>query len=410
MYRFFLAVKVVYVYTCFSICHMKIFISTGEVSGDLQGSMLAESLFRRATEQQIELKITGLGGDRMKAAGVNILANTAVIGSMGFIEAIPFVLPTIKIQKLTKQHILANSPDILILIDYPASNLALASYVKKYFPHIPVVYYIAPQDWAVPMLNNAGKISKVVDKLLAIFPEEHKYFKSKGIDAVFVGHPLLDRLEQAPDRDRARLNLGIEASELIITLLPASRQQEIKYLLPVICEAAQQILQQIPSAKFLIPVSLANYQTAIADAVKSYNLPAHIIDGQTLDAIAAADLAITKSGTVNLEIALLNVPQVVVYRINSLTAWIGRRIGFKVPLMSPPNLVVDRMLVPELQQEAVTAENIAGLAVQLLSDPNTQREISQGYQQMRSRLGTTGVCDRVTTEIFQLVENYSHSN
>ena len=160
------------------------------------------------------------------------------------------------------------------------------------------------------MLNNAAKISKVVDKLLAIFPGEYEYFKDKDINTVLVGHPLLDRLAQAPDRSQARANLGLDSSELIVTLLPASRQQEIKYLLPVMCEAAQQILQQIPSVKFLLPVSLSNYQTAIADAVNKYNLPAQILDGKTLDAIAAADLAITKSGTVNLEIALLNVPQV----------------------------------------------------------------------------------------------------
>ena len=171
------------------------------------------------------------------------------------------------------------------------------------------------------------------------------------------------------------------------------------------CEAAQQILQQIPSAKFLIPVSLSNYQTAIADAVDSYNLPAQILDGKTLDAIAAADLAITKSGTVNLEIALLNVPQVVIYRINPLTAWIGRRAGFKIPLMSPPNLIVNKMLVPELQQEAVTAENITNEAVQLLSNPDTQQKISRGYQQMRSLLGTTGVCDRVADEIFDVISS-----
>ncbi|MEL6928828.1 MAG: lipid-A-disaccharide synthase [Cyanobacteria bacterium J06600_6] len=386
---------------------MKIFISTGEVSGDLQGSMLAESLYQYAQRHRLDLEIAGLGGERMKSAGVNVLANTAVIGSMGFVEAIPFILPTIKIQNLTKKYIQANSPDILVLIDYPASNLSLASYVKKHFPQIPVLYYIAPQDWAVPMLNNAVKISRVVDKLLAIFPGEYEYFQSKNVDTVLVGHPLLDRLAEAPNRQQARTNLGIDSSTLVITLLPASRQQEIKYLLPAMCEAAQQILQQIPSAKFLLPVSLPNYQTAIAKAVEQYNLPAQILDGKTLDAIAAADLAITKSGTVNLEIALLNVPQVVIYRINPLTAWIGRKIGFDIPLMSPPNLILQRMLVPELQQEAVSAENITREALKLLDDPDIRQKTTAGYREMRSRLGTAGVCDRVAQEIFQLADNYS---
>ena len=383
---------------------MKIFISTGEVSGDLQGSMLIKSLYQAAAKRQIDLEIAGLGGDRMKEAGAKILADTAAIGSMGFIEAIPFILPTIKIQKLTKKYIQQNSPDVLVLIDYPASNLALASYVKQHLPQIPVVYYIAPQDWAVPMLNNAAKIAQVVDKLLAIFPAEYEYFKQKKIDAVLVGHPLLDRLEHAPDKKQARLNLGLELSDTIVTLLPASRQQEIKYLLPVMCAAAQQILQQMPEVKFLLPVSLANYRSAITSAVAEYNLPVQILDGKTLDAIASADLAIAKSGTVNLEIALLNIPQVVIYRIHPLTAWIGRRIGFKVPLMSPPNLVVNRMIVPELQQEEVTAKNITREAIKLLTNSDTQPEITAGYQEMRSLLGTVGVCDRVAAEIFKLVD------
>ena len=381
---------------------MKIFISTGEVSGDLQGAMLIESLFEIAKEKHIDLEIAGLGGDRMKTAGANIIANTAVIGSMGFVEAIPFILPTISIQKLAKQYLQQNPPDVLVLIDYPASNLALASYVKKQFPQTSVVYYIAPQDWAVPMLNNTPKIAKVVDKLLAIFPAEAKYFASKNINVTWVGHPLLDRMEKAPNRDRARQHLDLDPNDCIITLLPASRQQEIKYLLPVMAEAASQILKQIPKAKFLIPVSLASYRDSIEAAVKEYQLPATILEGNTLNAIAAADLAIAKSGTVNLEIALLNVPQVVIYRISPITAWIGRRLGFSVPLMSPPNLIVNRKLVPEFQQEEVTASNISCEAVDILNNSSRQTEITTGYQEMRSLLGTIGVCDRTAKEILAI--------
>ncbi|HEY9770617.1 MAG TPA: lipid-A-disaccharide synthase [Coleofasciculaceae cyanobacterium] len=385
---------------------MKIFISTGEVSGDLQGAMLVKALYKAAADRHFDLEIAGLGGDRMKEAGANILANTAAIGSMGFIEAIPFILPTIKIQNLTKKYLKKNSPDILVLIDYPAANLALASYVKKH-SQIPVIYYIAPQDWAVPMLNNVPKIAKFVDKLLAIFPQEYEYFKQKNIDTVWIGHPLLDRMQQAPDQNQARLNLRLEPDRKIITILPASRQQEIKYLLPVMCEAAQQISQQICDVTFLIPASLPSYRPAISAAIKKYHLPAKIIDGKTLDAIASADLAIAKSGTVNLEIALLNIPQVVIYRIHPLTAWIGRRLGFSVPLMSPPNLIVNRKIIPELQQEAVTADNITTAAIALLSNSKTKQEINAGYQQMRSLLGSVGVGDRAAHEIINLANKKS---
>lgn len=382
---------------------MKIFISTGEVSGDLQGAMLIKSLYKVGRDRTIALEIAGLGGDRMIETGANILANTASIGSMGFVEGIPFVLPTIKIQSLAKKYLKEHPPDMLVIIDYPAPNLSLASYVKKNFPHVPVVYYIAPQDWAVPMLNNVPKILQSVDKLLAIFPAEAKYFASKGIDVTWVGHPLLDRIKSVPDRNQARLNLDLDPESRIVTLLPASRQQEIKYLLPVMCEAAKLIHKQLPEVKFLIPVSLSNYYAAIVSAIEKYQLPATIIEGKVLEAIASADLAIAKSGTVNLELALLNIPQIVVYQVHPITAWIARQVlRLDIPLMSPPNLIVEGEIVPELKQEEVTAKNIATKAIELLSNAQSRQQVIQGYAQMRSLLGQEGVCDRTASEIIGL--------
>ena len=390
---------------------MKIFISTGEVSGDLQGAMLIKSLYKVACDRQIDLDIAGLGGDRMEETGANILANTATIGSMGFVEGIPFVLPTIKIQSLAKKYLKEHPPDVLVIIDYPAPNLSLASYVKKSFPNLPVVYYIAPQDWAVPMLNNAPKISRVVDKLLAIFPAEASYFASKGIDVTWVGHPLLDRIKLAPERNQARASLNLDLQSKIVTLLPASRKQEIKYLLPVMCEAAKLIHGQLPEVKFLIPVSLPDYYSAIKSAIEKYQLPATIIEGNVLEAIASSDLAITKSGTVNLELALLNIPQVVIYRVHSFTAWIARQVlRLDIPLMSPPNLIVDREIVPELKQEEVTAKKIATEAVKLLVDDRSRQKITQGYNKMRSLLGQEGVCDRTAKEIINLYLKRSGNN
>ena len=381
---------------------MRIFISTGEVSGDLQGAMLIDALQRQAIAREIDLEIVALGGNRMAAAGAKILANTDTIGSVGFLEALPFILPTLKIQNQTKQYLQNNSPDILVLIDYPASNLIIGNYVHKYFPKIPIVYYIAPQDWAVPMLGNAPKIAKIVNKLLAIFPEEANYFKQKNIDVTWVGHPLVDRMKTPLDRETARRLLNITPEKTIITLLPASRHQEIKYLLPVISQAAKELQARLPDIHYLIPVSLNIYRQAIADAVTSYNLSATILEGKTLEAIAAADLAITKSGTVNLEIALLNIPQVVLYRINPFTAWIARNLlKFSVPLMSPPNLIVQKKIVPELQQEEATAARIIEESLELLANKAKRAQILVDYQQMRSLLGEVGVCDRAADAILQ---------
>jgi lipid-A-disaccharide synthase len=253
------------------------------------------------------------------------------------------------------------------------------------------------------MLGNAKKMARIVDKLLAIFPQEANYFRQQGINVTWVGHPLLDRIENSPSRENARAGLGIEPDRQAIALLPASRPQELKYLLPVICEAAKEIQAKLPQVNFLIPVSLTIYRDAIEEAVKSYGLQATILEGKTLEAIAAADLAITKSGTVNLEIALLNVPQVVLYRIHPFTAWIARKLlGFSVPLMSPPNLVVNREIIPEFQQEEATAANIAAESLEILFNRDKQAQILADYQQMRSLLGKVGVCDRAAKEILQI--------
>jgi lipid-A-disaccharide synthase len=381
---------------------MQIFISTGEVSGDLQGAILIKALKQQAAIANIELEIIALGGDRMKRLGAILLGNTTSIGSIGLLEALPFILPTLKLQNITKKYLANNVPDVLVLIDYAAPNIAIGRYVKKNLSQVPIIYYIAPQDWAVPMLGNAAKLTQFVDKLLAVFPQEANYYQQKGIETTWVGHPLLDRIADTPNRLQSRQLLNITSKQKIITLLPASRRQEIQQMLPIIAEAANLIQQQIPDIHFLIPVSLDIYCQAITEIIQKYQLSATIIKNQTLEAISAADLAISKSGTVNLEIALLNIPQVVLYRVHPLTAWLARNLlKIKVPLMSPPNLIVDREIVPELQQESATPHKIAEVALELLSNSTRCDKILADYQEMRSLLGEAGVCERAAKEILR---------
>jgi lipid-A-disaccharide synthase len=385
---------------------MRIFISTGEVSGDLQGAMLVDALYRQAASQNIALEIVALGGKKMVASGAKLLADTTAIGSVGLLEALPFVIPTWQIQCRTKEYLQDYLPDILVLIDYAAPNIAIANYVQQNLPQIKIIYYIAPQDWAVPMLGNAPKIVKLVDKILAIFPEEANYFKEQKAQVDWVGHPLLDRIIDAPSKQQARNLLNIKSEQKIITLLPASRRQEIKYMLPIIMEAARIIQDKIPDLQFIIPVSLPIYREAIEREIRLHNLAAKIIENQTLEAIAAADLAITKSGTVNLELALLNIPQVVLYRIHPLTAWIGRNIlNIDIPYMSPPNLIVNREIVPELQQEAANVNNIVDRTLELLLDIDRQSKMLVDYIEMRSLLGKPGVCDRAAEKIIEMAGN-----
>ncbi|NEO74123.1 lipid-A-disaccharide synthase [Moorena sp. SIO3H5] len=404
-----------------------IFISTGEVSGDLQGALLIEALKRQGTAAGLELEIVALGGDQMAQAGGKLLGNTTSIGSVGILESLPFVLPTLKVQRRAKQYLRQQTPDLVVLIDYMGPNLSIGSFLKRELPQVPVVYYIAPQEWVWSISKrNTRIIVEITDRMLAIFPEEARYFVEKGASVSWVGHPLVDRMESSPSREEARATLGIAPEQSAIALLPASRQQEIKYLMPVVFEAAKQLQSQLldtnqtgqlsqskgegftqsqaDSPLFWIPLSLEAYRHPIEEAVQRYGLQAKVVAGQTKEILAAADLAITKSGTVNLELALLDVPQVVFYRVNPLTYWLARTfLKFSIPFMSPPNLVVMRSIVPELLQEQATPENIVRESLELLFNQERRQQTLKDYQEMRQLLGEVGVCDRAAKEIFQLI-------
>lgn len=395
---------------------MKIFISTGEVSGDLQGSLLVEALYRQAQFQGLNLDIVALGGDRMAAAGATLLGNTTKIGAVGIIESLPFVFPTLKLQQKAKEYLHDESPDIVILIDYMGPNISIGSYIRKTWQNLPIIWYIAPQEWVWSQgKSKTNKIVNLANKILAIFPEEANYFRQKGAKVTWLGHPIIDRIKIAPSREKARHNLGIKSETIAIALLPASRQQEVKYLMPVIFRAAQIIQEKLPQVHFLIPLSLEIYRHSIEEAIKKYQLQAKIYpslpqnnqeiqESKNLEILAATDLAIAKSGTVNLEIALLNIPQVVVYKVNPITVWIARNIlRFSIPFMSPPNLVQMKAIVPELFQENATPENIVSEALELLLNFQHREKMIVNYQEMRHALGEEGVCIRAAKVILNSV-------
>lgn len=383
---------------------MRIFISTGEVSGDLQGSLLIKALQSQGRERGEDLEIVAWGGDRMAEAGATLIANTAHIGSVGLLEALPFLWENMKIQRETQQYLQDNPPDLAILIDYQDPNLEIGSFLREKFPEVPIIFFIAPQAWVwYPLSSKVETLVRITDRILAIFPAEQKFYEQKGVPSHWVGHPLIDRIQTAPTREKARFRLGIPPEQTAIALVPASRRQEIQTLLSPIFAAARQLQEKIPEVHFWIPLSLERYRGAIEQKIQEYQLQATILAGKTLEILAAADLAITKSGTVNLEIALLNVPQVVVYRVHPLNMWIARKIfNFSIPFMSPVNLINMEAIVPEFFQEEATAENIFTEAFDLLENQPRRKKILSGYQRMRGSMGELGVCDRAAREIFKL--------
>jgi lipid-A-disaccharide synthase len=379
-----------------------IFISTGEVSGDLQGALLVTALARLAKTSGIDLKIVALGGSKMAAAGAEILADTTGISSMGIWEALAYIQPSLQVKRTAKQYLKTTPPDIIILIDYIATNVEIGNYARTQLPKVPIFYYIAPQEWVWSIgTKKTDAIVEFTEKIFAIFPGEAKYFADCGAEVQFVGHPLIDRVATLASREVAREKLGITDDEIAVALIPASRQQELKYLLPAILGAAQQIQAQIPNVRFWIPLSRAAFRSDIESAIQAYQINATLVTQNTDIVLSAADLAITKCGTVSLELALLNIPQVAIYRVSRVTAWIAKNIfKFAIPYISPANLVEMKSIVPELMQDDATPDRITSVSLELILNLERRERMLADYTQMRNALGDPGVCDRVAQAIF----------
>ncbi len=380
-----------------------IFISTGEVSGDFQGAALVQALYQEAEQQNIPLTIRALGGEKMAAAGVNLLGNTAGIGSIGLLEALPFILPSFLLQQKVKQYLQQNPPDLAILIDYVTPNIAMGQFIKRHLG-IPIIYYIAPQEWVWEFQNNSQLITSFTDRILAIFPAEAEYYQKKGAKVTWVGHPLIELMAKIPDRDVCRAELGLSADALVVTLLPASRRQELEFLLPVMLEVGKILQQELPQIEFLLPLSRPNYRVKIEQIISRYNIPVQLIETNPHYAIKAADLALSKSGTVNLETTLLGVPQVVLYRVSALTAWVARKIfGFQIPFMSPTNLVLMEPIVPEYFQEQVQPIPIAQTCLELLTNSQKRSEMLTQYSRVRQNLGEGNTTTKSARTILELL-------
>ena len=389
---------------------MKLLISTGEVSGDLQGSLLIKALKTNAEKRKIELEIIALGGERMREAGAKLISNTSSIGAIGFLEALPYVLPTLNSQSKIDNYLSSSPPDAVILIDYMGPNIRLGLKVKKKFPNIPIIYYIAPQEWAW-RLGDSGTTDLIsfTDKILAIFEEEAKFYSNKGGNVKFVGHPMLDFYRDIPTREDSMRKLGLTPDKKLLLIIPASRKQELKYILPTLLKAAKLLQEKDPSITVLIPSGLKEFDKLLNNSLKEYGVSGRIILSNEVDDIkpflfSAAHLALAKSGTINMELALNSVPQIVGYKVSRVTAFFARYLlRFNVKYISPVNLLLNKMLIPEFIQEDFKAEKIFNSALRILEDNSTKEDITIGYKRLKDKLGKPGVTDRASKDILDML-------
>jgi lipid-A-disaccharide synthase len=384
----------------------RLLISTGEVSGDLQGGLLVAALLEEAAERQLPLEIAALGGARMAQAGATLLADTTPMGSIGLWEALPLVIPTLRVQRRVSRWLKRHPPDALVLIDYMGANVGLGLKVKRRLPRVPILYYIAPQEWAFRVGEGGStRLIGFTDRILAIFPEEARFYAARGAQVTWVGHPLLDTLTELPSREAARAQLGLQSHERLLLLLPASRKQELRYLLPPLAAAAAELQRRCPGLRVMVPAGQTAFEPVLKAMLAAAGVQAEVVPAAQADQLrptlcAAADLALNKSGTVNLELALRGVPQVVAYRVSRPTAWVAKHLlHFQVDHISPVNLVLQERLVPELLQDQFSAEAVVREALPLLEDVQARERVADGYQRLREALGEPGVTRRAAAAI-----------
>lgn len=374
----------------------KVLIVAGESSGDLYGAKLVEAM----TSLSPQLKFYGIGGREMERRGVNLLFSASELAVVGVTEVLGKVGTIWRAWRRMKRFIKDHKPHVAVLIDYPDFNLRLARVIKN--NAVPVLYYVSPQVWAW----RPGRIKKIaerVNKMAVILPFEASLYQKEGVDVEFVGHPLLDVLDEGLTRKEARRRLGISPDALLIGLLPGSRQREVQVLLPSLLGAAELLTGDFPSARFILPLASTIKKELVQGFTARHRVPLEIVEGRTFEVMKAADLLLVVSGTATLEGAIAGVPMVIIYRLSALSYLIGR-VLIKMWCIGLANIVVGKKVVPELIQGEVTPQRIAHEAKKILQDHATREKIESEFKLVQEKLGGKGASHRVARIALQMMK------
>lgn len=358
-------------------------IVAGEASGDMHGARLIAALKEQAPEAQI----CGIGGPELTRQGVEILYDSSQLAVVGIVEVISHLSFIREALRTLENRLKEQQPDLLILIDYPDFNLIMAKKAKRL--GIPVFYYISPQVWAWRS-GRVKTIKKLVDRMAVILPFEQEFYRKRGMAVDFVGHPLMDSVRTTRTREDFLQSLGIAPESTVIGILPGSRKREIAGMLPIFLQAAKHMKDQLVKPVFLLPLAPTLCEDDLmANGLAEAGVEVKVIREDRYDLMAACEAVMAASGTVSLELAILNVPMVISYRVSPLTYFLGRRL-IKVQYASLVNLVAGREVVPELLQDDAVPGKIAGATVRLVSNQTERTLHLNGLAEVREKLGGAG--------------------
>ena len=373
----------------------KILMVAGEVSGDLHGSLLIEAIRRFDPK----IQFFGVGGERLKKRGMNVLYPSQSLSVVGITEVFFKIGSILKALRRLKQSLRQERPDLVILIDFPDFNLRVAKMAHR--RDIPVLYYISPQVWAWRS-GRVKTIARLVKKMLVFFPFEVPLYEAAGVDVEWVGHPLLDLVKPSLSKGEAYRRFGLDSRLKTIGLLPGSRVHEVKRLLPPMIDSIYLLRKEMPDLQFVIPLAPGISKETLSPWMKNISAPVKVAEGWTYDVMNVSDLLITASGTATLEAMILGKPMVIVYKVSWADYWIGR-LMIQVDHIGLANLVAEKEVAPELIQAEVTPERIAEEALRLLRDPILNRHVTESMAEGRQKLGESGAVQRAAGIVYSML-------
>jgi lipid-A-disaccharide synthase len=360
----------------------RICFSAGEASGDQH----AAHMFREMRSLCPSLQAMGMGGRNMRESGVDIHYDSSGIGVIGLFEIVKHYPEIRRALQVMKQALVIEKPDLLVCVDYKEFNLKLARFAKS--RGIKVLFYVSPQVWAW----RPGRVvtyGKAIDMMAVIFPFETAYYEAKNVPVRYVGHPSVDKVQAFRSKAEDFIEFKLDAKHPVIGILPGSRDNEIKRMLPLMLKAAEILVQQNPDLQFLLPQADSIPDAVLNHYLQTSSVPIKVIKKQTYDVIQCCDAVMTTSGTASLEIAILGVPMLIAYRLSPLSYFLGKLL-VKIPFIGLPNIVAGKLIVKELIQDAVSAESLAAEIQHLLNDAAYRAQCVDELLQVKARLGSGG--------------------
>ena len=373
-----------------------IMIVAGEASGDLYGSEIAQNL----CQQEQNIHCVGMGSVKMRNAGVKLLYDSANIAVIGIWEVIKHWSDIQNALQILKEDIILHPPDLLLLIDYQEFNIKLAQFAKQH--GIKVLFYVSPQVWAWRR-KRIKKFINRIDMMAVLFPFEVKYYQDAGIPVRYVGHPLTLKVKPSSTKQALLAQFKLNSDKPIIALLPGSRHSEISRILPILLQAAKAIQIKHPDSQFILPVANAKLKPAIHQLIEQHQVIVSINDGQSYDVIACSTAVIVASGTATLEVALLQVPMAIVYKISALSYTILKRL-IKVPFVGLANIVAENQVALEFIQDNAKPEAIAAEICRLIEDQNYRSHCQDKLKLVAKKLGEIDGVTEVTQLVLEMLE------